>query len=685
MIKGLALRPSVPDFGAVARSLLGVLVVAAIGLWVVGPTAAMAAAGAATIAGATALQDSPHGRIPLVVGVSVAMGLAVLVGASTSAYSMPFIAVVAVGCFLAGLAWAAGTNPGLIAAAAAVLLVTAPPVPPTWTTVSASVLLAVIGGLAQAALIGLWPRRRWRVQREALTRAYRSLAADARALAADPTGHIEQEPLRALREAFTFTHGQAVRHPLAYRAWYGLPERIAVTLSALAGRSRGDNGVSGVLAAAADVLDAVSRPTRANAKATGYAMGHFDAVAASAAELESPLVRRLSAQLRDAAALRFGDGSADVVQAGGVQAGGVQAGSAPAGTSEPTGGVHHSPGLAGTLAHAVARIRDQLSAESPVLRHAIRLGLAAGLGVAIARVAEVAHGYWIPLTVVMVLRPETAHTYTRCAGRVAGNVAGVIIATGIALVLHPAGLFAAVFAVVLLGVAYAVSGWGYVAVSAALAAAIVFFVDVSGAASLATMGDRVLATLIGGVLAVLAHVALPDRDDVRLRQRAGELLKAEIDYAATVIKASVHDVDRPGEMVASSWERAFRARAAFEAAAASGLMNDRHLRRWLSSYRAGLNAVTASCTALEANLPARRAATTSTALRSAVDEFVEALRGDPQTAGSPWTLDVDVLTAAAARVRAELSDVDDASARVLLTEIDAVTERLVDIATAIPD
>lgn len=685
MIKGLALRPSVPDFGAVARSLLGVLVVAAIGLWVVGPTAAMAAAGAATIAGATALQDSPHGRIPLVVGVSVAMGLAVLVGASTSAYSMPFIAVVAVGCFLAGLAWAAGTNPGLIAAAAAVLLVTAPPVPPTWTTVSASVLLAVIGGLAQAALIGLWPRRRWRVQREALTRAYRSLAADARALAADPTGHIEQEPLRALREAFTFTHGQAVRHPLAYRAWYGLPERIAVTLSALAGRSRGDNGVSGVLAAAADVLDAVSRPTRANAKATGYAMGRFDAVAASAAELESPLVRRLSAQLRDAAALRFGDGSADVVQAGGVQAGGVPAGSAPAGTSEPTGGVHHSPGLAGTLAHAVARIRDQLSAESPVLRHAIRLGLAAGLGVAIARVAEVAHGYWIPLTVVMVLRPETAHTYTRCAGRVAGNVAGVIIATGIALVLHPAGLFAALFAVVLLGVAYAVSGWGYVAVSAALAAAIVFFVDVSGAASLATMGDRVLATLIGGVLAVLAHVALPDRDDVRLRQRAGELLKAEIDYAATVIKASVHDVDRPGEMVASSWERAFRARAAFEAAAASGLMNDRHLRRWLSSYRAGLNAVTASCTALEANLPARRAATTSTALRSAVDEFVEALRGDPQTAGSPWTLDVDVLTAAAARVRAELSDVDDASARVLLTEIDAVTERLVDIATAIPD
>ena len=118
-----------------------------------------------------------------------------------------------------------------------------------------------------------------------------------------------------------------------------------------------------------------------------------------------------------------------------------------------------------------------------------------------------------------------------------------------------------------LAVAYVASSFGYLAVSAALAAAIVFLVDIGGTAGPATLSDRLLATLIGGALAVLAHVALPDHAVVRLRQRAGELLKTEMDYAATVIKAFVHELDRPTEALAAAWERAYRARAAFEAAA----------------------------------------------------------------------------------------------------------------------
>ena len=82
----------------------------------------------------------------------------------------------------------------------------------------------------------------------------------------------------------------------------------------------------------------------------------------------------------------------------------------------------------------------------------------------------------------MVLRPETAHTYTRCVGRVAGNAAGIVAASVVTIIWHPTGLAAAVLAVLALGIAYAVSGFGYVATSAALAAAVVFLIDVSGAA-----------------------------------------------------------------------------------------------------------------------------------------------------------------------------------------------------------
>ena len=136
MFKGLALRPpgiSWPYVGEVARSLLGVLLAIVAALhWGTGmgvPGAAIAAGGSAAIAGATALQDSPHGRLPLVVGVSFAMGAAVLVGSLTSAHSVVFVVTVTLWCLAAGMVWAVSANAGLVAAAASALLVTCPAMP----------------------------------------------------------------------------------------------------------------------------------------------------------------------------------------------------------------------------------------------------------------------------------------------------------------------------------------------------------------------------------------------------------------------------------------------------------------------------------------------------------------------------------------------------------------------------
>ena len=175
---GLGLRLNLPDNGAVARSLLGVLVLAAIALFWGPAGAATATAAAGAIAGAIALQDSPLGRIPIVVAVSVELGAAVLAGGLTAAYSAVFVVVVALWCFFAGMQWAVGAPAGLIAGAASVLLVIQHPQSALAAVMSA--LLAVVAGLTQAALIAVWPPRRWRLEREALTKVYRSLSADAR-------------------------------------------------------------------------------------------------------------------------------------------------------------------------------------------------------------------------------------------------------------------------------------------------------------------------------------------------------------------------------------------------------------------------------------------------------------------------------------------------------------------------
>ncbi len=125
-----ALRLNTPDAGAVARSLLGVLAVAAVALYWNSPTAAVWAAGAATIAGAIALQDSPGGRVPLVIVVSLEMGAAVFLGTLTAPHDFVFIGAVGLWCFAAGMQWALGGNAGLVAAAASAMLVIAPPEAP---------------------------------------------------------------------------------------------------------------------------------------------------------------------------------------------------------------------------------------------------------------------------------------------------------------------------------------------------------------------------------------------------------------------------------------------------------------------------------------------------------------------------------------------------------------------------
>jgi uncharacterized membrane protein YccC len=635
-----ALQLTTPDVGAVSRSMLGVLAVVAVAVASGSPSAAVWAAGAAAIAGAIALQDSPAGRVPLVTVVSLQMGAVVLLGALTASYNVVFIAVVAVWCFAAGMQWALGSNSGLVATATAALLVISPPVAPSMTEVVLSTGLTVAAGCVQAALIAVWPPQRWRGQRDALTRAYRELAADARRVAADREASIGAAPFTWLREAFI--DSEATQRPLAYHGGYRLPERISATLDAL----RGSDGVSQLLSPAADFLDAIANHNHTARRGAEYALARIDAAAAAVTGPQAAGAQRFSQQLHEAFASRFGE--------------------------------FRRPDLTGSLLAAVGVMRGHLTWTSPVLRHAVRLSVATALAVAADRFGGVAQGHWIALTVLMVLRPETAHTYTRCVGRVAGIAGGIVVASALTLVWQPTGSSAAVVAVVFLAVAYGVNRFGYLAVSAAVAATIAFLLDIDAAAAGPAIEDVLFAVVIGGSLAVVAHVVLPDHGLIRLHQRAGELLKSEIDYAAAVVKAFVHELDHPAEALSAAWQRAFRARAAFEAASGVTRADSRELRRWLRSYRTALNAVTSACTSLEDSLASAPTAALTPEFVAAVDDYVDALRGAPPSAAAPWTVDIDELTAANRQVREEGArlDGDNAAARMLVAEVATITRSL---------
>jgi uncharacterized membrane protein YccC len=633
-----------PDNGAVARSLLGVLVLTALAL-VWGPHgAATSTAAAGAIAGAIALQDNPLGRIPIVLAVSVELGIAVLAGGVSSGYSVAFVIVIALWCFMAGMQWAVGAPAGLLAGASGLLLVIQHPQP--GLAALGSALFAVAAGLTQAVLIAVWPPRRWQLERDALTKVYRSLSADARLLATEESAQVDSSQLLECKETFSANETPSGRRSSAYRDWHALPEQIAKTLTAFRGKAAGNEAIAGLLLAAADMLAAIATPSRTARRDAEYALKRVDA-AVAVVPTDTAVAQRLSRQLHRADTLRFGR--------------------------------RHVADWTAAFTTAFGMAKRHLNLTSPIARHAVRVAGAAASGTAIARFAEVPAGYWIPLTVLLVIRPETAHTYTRCVGRAVGICAGVVVASALTLLWQPTGLAAAVLAVLFLGITYAVSVFGYIAVTAAFGATIALLLDITDPSW--PVGDLLLAVVIGTALAVLFHVVIPDDALIRLRQRAGELLKTEIDYAAAVIKAFVHDLDNPSDALAAAWQRAVRARSAFEAAAGATRVESKELRRWLRSFRAALNAVTSSCTSLEQSLPPHPSTALSREFVLAVDDYVEVLRGDPPTPATPWSIDTDQLAAADQQLRDAATHIvsDDGSARVLVAEIGTITRSLASI------
>ena len=166
------------------------------------------------------------------------------------------------------------------------------------------------------------------------------------------------------------------------------------------------------------------------------------------------------------------------------------------------------------LRRAGRAIRDSVRQRELAFRHAVRWGLALAVGVIAAHVIDLGgHGYWIPLTILFVLRPQESETVERIAMRAAGTVFGLVIGTPLAIALggSPAAecvaiSLAAAFAFALLAIEYALF-------TAAITCLIVLLSHALGESASSAAAERGIATLVGlAIVAVLAAIwILPAR------------------------------------------------------------------------------------------------------------------------------------------------------------------------------
>jgi uncharacterized membrane protein YccC len=183
----------------------------------------------------------------------------------------------------------------------------------------------------------------------------------------------------------------------------------------------------------------------------------------------------------------------------------------------------------------LATIRANLTPQSVAFRHAVRCAVVLTLAFVVSRYFQLPHGYWLPMTAAIVLRPDFAATFNFGLLRVVGTVLGLMLTT-LLLRLTPDAVWAHLTVMTVLCVAFRyLAGAHYGIAVAALTGTVVVLLSFEGVDPFNAMSDRVLNTALGSALALLAYVLWPSWERHRARTALSEMLCAYADYLDALV------------------------------------------------------------------------------------------------------------------------------------------------------
>ncbi len=577
-------------------------------LAIAGPALATSAAMGAFIAGTATFQRSFRPRPSLAVVAGIGLGVSTFLGYLAVSVPGLFPVLLALWAFGAGLAWSLGQTAGVVATNTVTVMLVVVQLPVSVPTALGHGALCALGGVAQAVMITLWRGKPWGAQRDALADAYASLADYARRLRHDPHATIDPGPLMTARHAATLTSWQQRRRPPELRGLRTLAERIRPTLAAVADPAIGAaaegperDRVRELLAGAAQLLDALARAIR-----TGDPVQYPQSAPTALVVPAGPVLR--------GPALRSARRLTTLM----VRAAGTLDRTEEDSLSEPVtgpGGGLVRPGPARMVPVALRTARAQLRSDSVVLHHAVRLSGVVTTAYLLARVAGLEHGYWAAMTAAMVIRPDFSQTYSRGVARLAGTVVGVLLATLVVTLAHPGQWISCALAVFCIFGAYLTLRTGYAVTTTCISAYVVFLLDLGPGDPVHTAYERVLLTLLGGTVALLAYALFPTWETARLPERTAGWIGAGGRYAAAVLTAFGRAEGRGSDRVREALLDFREARAEFlqalERSAAEPVRHAVHSpqlsRKQLGKVREAMAFLARVSLLMEAHLPGQSA------------------------------------------------------------------------------
>ncbi len=460
---------------------------------------------------------------------AVGAGLSAFAGAALGASDVAMVLAVLLWGVGGGLLVAIGPEAGRAGMTSMILLIvmSADPLPVVDAAGVGGLVLA--GGVLQSLLaVMAWPLQRYRPERLALADVFSQLATMAR-MRHDPAA--PPPTTQSVQFAQQLLHGAHRSRSLAvqsFRVLAEICERVRVELLALGdlreafADPRSGAAVGDVLLAASRVLDGI---------AIALQQGAAPDAARELADTLDPLVAAIEA-LRGQHAER---GERRLLRIAHTRAQGLagqlRSATRNAAFAGSRGEVDAQEGEARLPAAlrpqgALATLQANLTLSSVAMRHAVRCGLCLALAVTVERLLDLPHGFWIPMTTAIVLKPDFAGTFSFGVLRVVGTLAGLVLVTAL---LHLAidGPWLRLLAFAVLCLAFRLLATvNYGLGTAALTGMIVMLMSFHGDAPGETILPRAAYTLAGSALALIAYALWPTWERARLRPTLATMIDA---------------------------------------------------------------------------------------------------------------------------------------------------------------
>jgi uncharacterized membrane protein YccC len=504
-------------------------------------------------AGFVSFQGVSRTRVSAVVLTAVGMAVVTFIG-GTASHSSQWLLLPAVVVFsyLTGLLVTLGQRFMVVGQWSAIQLMIASGIPFAAGDAAIRSVLVLAGGLWQGALVvASWAVMRGGRERSALASVYRALSEYA-GVCDRPAGARRVPPPPTSGSEVLGDPNPLLRAQARYRMMLLLEqaERIRVSLAAVAAYDCDGS----LLEPAARVLDGLAGTLEAR-------RGHRERATALERALETIAVPR-DGPWRWAGESLLGEMRAAVRLLGRLDLRDIE----PVADSLAPGGRRRGAWRS-DLAAALLMLRAGIGTSTEAGRHALRLAVVAAVGEIVAAASGLSHGYWIVLTILLVLRPDYTSTIYRSVQRAVGTVIGAGLGIATALLLH-VGTAAAVAAMgVTMTIAYALFAVNYSLYAVFLTDFIVLLLALLGETAEHTAVARLVGTAAGGALALIGYLAWPTWAGGSARQKLAQLFEAQGRYVSLVLRAYV----RPGQADVAAIQpaqlAARRARADAEAAA----------------------------------------------------------------------------------------------------------------------